>query len=249
MNAPPKGLSLARMRSLFILCMGGCLLLGCGQNGPIERPDNDLYGDLTSGAREIEVPAAPTAAPAGFDADYGGLNRTVWNKPERVISLFGDLTEKTVADIGAGTGFFSLRLAGKADKVIAIDIDPTFVTVLDSLKREKLPVSLHNRLETRLATSDDPLLAANEVDDIIMANVYMYMRQRVSYLRKLRAALRPGGQILIIDFKKQALPLGPPTDIKLSAETVVTELRRAGFRDISVDNELLDYQYVILVKL
>ena len=229
-----------------LLCL--VLLVACQPEKRVEQPADDRYGDLTSGPREIDAPGSAKSAPVGFDADYDGLNRTVWNKPERVLALLGDLTEKTVADIGAGTGFFSLRLAGKADKVIAVDIDPDFTTVLDSLKREKLPVALHNRLETRLATPDDPMLADGEVDDIILANVYMYMRNRTSYLRKLRKALRPDGQLLIIDFKKQPLPLGPPIDIKLPAETVVTELRRAGFRDISVDNEMLDYQYVILVK-
>ena len=224
-------------------------LCACAPEPRSEQPDNDLYGELTSGPREIDTDAPAATEPVGFDADYTGLNRTIWNKPERVIDLLGDLTEKTVADIGAGTGFFSLRLAGKADKVIAVDIDPTFVTVIDSLKRLQLPVALHNRLETRLATPDDPMLAEGEVDDIMLANVYMYMHNRTSYLRKLRKALRPGGQLLIIDFKKQELPLGPPADIKLPVETVVTELQRAGFRNISVDNELLDYQYVVLVKL
>ena len=234
-------------RPLYLLLLLGCLV-ACEPALRVEQPEDDTYGDLTSGPREIDADAGPRAAPAGFDADYTGLNRTIWNKPERVIDLLGDLTEKTVADIGAGTGFFSLRLAGKADKVIAVDIDPTFTTVLDSLKRERLPVALHNRLETRLASPEDPMLADREVDDIMLANVYMYMHNRVSYLRKLKRALRPGGQVLIVDFKKGELPLGPPDDIKLAPETVVTELRRAGFRDITVDKELLDYQYVILVR-
>ena len=234
---------------VLLLWLGACTSdSGKSRQPRNERPDNDLYGELTSGPLEIDAANTTAPSPAGFDADYTGLNRTIWNKPERVIALLGDLTEKTVADIGAGTGFFSLRLAGKADKVIAVDIDPTFTIVLDSLKRERLPVALHNRLETRLATPEDPMLADAEVDDIMLANVYMYMRNRVSYLRKLKKALRPGGQLLIVDFKKQELPLGPPADIKLPPETVVTELQRAGFRDISVDQELLDYQYVILVK-
>ena len=216
--------------------------------GKDQMPDNDLYGDLTSGTVD-SVTTTKGIGQVGFDADYGGLNRTIWNKPEQVMDLLGDLTEKTVADIGAGTGFFSLRLAGKADKVIALDIDPTYVSLLDSVKRVQLPAALHNRLETRLATPDDPKLQSHEIDAALLANVYMYMRNRVSYLRKVKASMRPGGKLLIIDFKKKALPLGPPVDIKLSMETVERELRQAGFKNVHADAELLDYQYIVMGQL
>lgn len=185
---------------------------------------------------------------AGISEDYTHTDRVIWQKPNMVIDLLGDLSEKSVADIGAGTGFFSLRLTPKAKKVIAIDIDPRFVNYLDSIRYLQLPESLQDRLETRLAKPTDPLLKAEEVDVAIIVNTVVYIRDRVGYLSNLKKGISPNGQLLIIDFKKKRTPVGPPQNLKVPAFQIEEELYKAGYTEVLVNDTALDYQYIIIAR-
>ena len=180
-------------------------------------------------------------------ADYESKDRGIWQKPDMVISLLGDLENKTVADIGAGTGYFTFRLVPKAKKVIGIDIDRRFIDFLDSVK-VRLPEKYRTRFETRLARPQDPLLRPAEVDAVMIVNTYAYIDDRVRYLRTLLKGLVPGGQLLIIDFKKNNLPIGPPEEYKIALSQVERELVTAGFRIHKIDKDALDYQYIILAE-
>lgn len=181
----------------------------------------------------------------GIAEDYLNTNRVIWQKPDLVLELIGDLSNKTVADIGAGTGFFSLRLAPFAKKVIAIDIDPQFVNYLDSIKGYELGSDMHSHLETRLADPDNPNLQPGEADIVIIVNTYMYLKNRVGYLQTLKNGLSEGGRLLIIDFKKKRMPLGPPQDIRVPLFQTEEDLYQAGYRDIITNDTALDYQYII----
>lgn len=178
-------------------------------------------------------------------ADYEDKDRGIWQKPELVISFLGDLQNETVADIGAGTGYFTFRLVPKAKKVIGIDIDPRFINFLDSVK-VRLPAMYRDRFESRLAKFDDPMLKAEEADNVVIVNTYAYIENRVQYLKTLYKGVTPGGQLLIIDFKKNNLPVGPPDEYKVSLAQVEHELSLAGFKVSKVDKDVLDYQYIIL---
>lgn len=238
-----------RLSVLFILATG--LLLGgltaCQSDSGGERGANDERP-------RIEVPPLdpspdpPTERKAGFAEDYLSTNRGIWQKPELVLNLLGDLEGKTVADIGAGTGFFSLRLAPKAEKVIAIDIDPRFVNFLDSLKIRELSPEMQSRLETRLAKPDDPLLGPEEADVVLIVNTYMYLKNRVDYLENLLKGISPGGILLIIDFKKKRTPVGPPSDVRIPLYQVEEDLYEAGYRNIQTNDTALDYQYIVIAE-
>ena len=171
--------------------------------------------------------------------------RDKWQKPNLVIEKLGDISGKTVADIGAGTGYFAFRLAEKAKKVIAIDIDQRFLDYIESKNR-----SLDKRLpiETRLVPEDDPRILPSEVDLVIIVNTYHHIENRRVYLNKLRENLKSGTRLVIVDFKKKKLPVGPPMDIKLSSTVVAKELRQAGFEKISVDDLSLVYQYIVIAN-
>jgi SAM-dependent methyltransferase len=171
--------------------------------------------------------------------------RAEWQKPQQVIANLGDLTGKTIADIGAGSGYFSFLLAEKAEKVIAIDIDQRFLDYINR-KNNSLPQELP--IETRLAEKNDPKLAAGEADMAIIVNSYHHIESRPDYFNNVREKLKPNGSLIVIDFFKRNLPVGPPVEMKLSEETVTEELKNAGFADISVDPETLPYQYIIFAK-
>jgi SAM-dependent methyltransferase len=177
---------------------------------------------------------------------YEPPDRVVWQKPEFVINKMGDLSEKTVADIGAASGFFSRRLTQHAKKVIAIEVDPKWIPYLDSTKMELKP-EYRNRLETRLATPTDSKLKPGEADIILIVNTYIYIQNRGAYLRHLLDVLPKGGQIIIVDFKKKRMPIRvPPNSIRLELFEVENELVEAGFSHIISDDQSLDYQYIVI---
>jgi len=132
-------------------------------------------GEATPATRE----GTPDSASAieNLFSDSEDRDRNIWQKPEMVISMLGDLNGKTVADIGAGSGYFAFRLTPKAEKVIGIDIDPGFISFLDSMK-VRLPESYRNRFESRLAKPDDPMLGPGEADAVIIVNTYAYIDNR-----------------------------------------------------------------------
>jgi ubiquinone/menaquinone biosynthesis C-methylase UbiE len=175
---------------------------------------------------------------------YEDEDRVVWQKPEIILSKIGDLNGKIVADIGAGTGYFSFRMLKDAKKVIALDIEPRFLRFIDSISLE-LPASMSSKLETRLVESQNANLKPNEIDAALMVNTYMYVNNRVDYLKQLYNGVSVGGKVVIIDFKKQDLLFGPALDEKLAANEVVKELQSAGFQTITLDEQSLDYQYIV----
>lgn len=220
------------------------------------RHESPNVADAPSLAREKAAPATSVSEPVplpktgagNFEslvADYESKERGIWQKPELVISLLGDLSDKTVADIGAGTGYFTFRMVPKAKKVIGIDIDQRFINFLDSVN-VRLPEQYRKRFESRLAKPDDPLLKAGEADAVVVVNTYGYIQNRVQYLKTLSKGMSLGAKLLIIDFKKNNLPIGPPDEFKVALAQVEKELISAGFAIEKIDSETLDYQYIIL---
>lgn len=201
----------------------------------------------TTVSEPLPLPSTGEGNFEGLVADYESKDRVIWQKPDMVISQLGNLQGKTVADIGAGTGYFAFRMVPKAKKVIGIEIDPRFIQFMDSIK-VRLPEQYRDRFEPRLAYPDNPLLRAGEADAAIIVNTYGYIDNRVQYLRKLREGISANGKLLIIDFKKNNLPVGPPDEFKVAASQVEHELRTAGFEVEKIDNETLDYQYIVLAR-
>ena len=173
--------------------------------------------------------------------------RQVWQKPNLVIDLLGDLEDKTIADIGAGTGYFAIRLAEKAKKVIAIEIDERFINFIDSVKLANLAEEFHSNLETRITVSSSSGLKAGEADVILMVNTYSYIDNRSKYFRTLKSRLRPGGRLVVVDFKKKRIGIDYPSQSdRLPLYVVENELIDAGFSIQSSDDCSLEYQYILL---
>lgn len=182
---------------------------------------------------------------AYFNESDNEPDRVIWQKPEMVMELLGNLKNKVVADIGAGTGFFTFRLLQQAKKVIAVDIDKAPLDKMRSLA-QKLDTSIAGKLEIKLASPSDPGLEPESVDIVFMSNTYMYIDSRIQYLRNLRKYLKKGAEILIIDYKKKSLPFGPPIEERIDLGTVEEELTAAGYRIRRSDDVSLDYQYIVL---
>jgi ubiquinone/menaquinone biosynthesis C-methylase UbiE len=170
--------------------------------------------------------------------------RAQWQKPERVIAALGPLPGKTVADIGAGTGYFAFPIAKQAGKVIAIDIDERFLRYIDEKKQNR---KIAANLETRRTSPDSPGLKRHEADAVLIVDTYHHIEERVKYLKRLRKGLRENGVLVIVDFKKKKTPHGPPLELRLSEKEVEKEMESAGYR-VFIDGETLPYQYIIQAR-
>lgn len=171
-----------------------------------------------------------------------------WQNPDQVISMLGNLDQKTVADIGAGSGYFTFKMARQAQKVIAIDVDFRFLDYIEN-KKSELNKEVASNIETRLALPGDAKLDPREVDVILIVNSYPFIESRVDYFKKVRKSLRDNGYMMIVSFKKGELPFGPDEAQKVSSLKVASELKKAGFNIEYVDDVTLPYQYIVKAKL
>ena len=182
---------------------------------------------------------------AKFEEAFDNPERAAWQKPEHVIALMEIAPGMTVVDLGAGTGFFAPHLAaavGKEGKVLALDVEPNMV---EHLEKRAAEAGLA-QVEPRLAATDDPGLAPGSVDRILIVNTWHHIDDRGPYSAKLRAALRPGGSIWVVDFDKTSSK-GPPAQHKLEPREVIAELAAGGLVAEQVSEELSD-QYVVVAR-
>ncbi|MBT8454431.1 MAG: class I SAM-dependent methyltransferase [Deltaproteobacteria bacterium] len=172
--------------------------------------------------------------------------RDDWQMPEAVVERLACGPGMTVVDLGAGTGYFAGYLSaavGREGRVLALDIDRSMVDRIEArIDRDELP-----NVEPGVIGAADPGLAPRSVDRILIVNTWHHISNRLDYADKLRAALRPGGLVLIVDFTIES-PHGPPPGMRLTHDTVVRELRAAGFEARLVEAPL-PYQYLVAGRL
>lgn len=226
--------SFSSLLTLFIL---GILLYACQEKEAKPIVDTTVQQDTM-----VEEQIIPINQDENKDRD-------LWQKPQIVLDMLGDLSEKTVADIGAGTGYFTFRFALEAKKVIAIDIENQFLEIINTFKRS-LPNYIQDRIETRLAKPNDPLLQDEEVDLIVIINTIGFIEGRKNYLRKLLPALKEGGKLVIVDYKMKNLPLeiAPPIEDRVPLYVIQNELQENGYVDIISNDTSLDYQYIVFAS-
>ncbi|MEX1189564.1 MAG: methyltransferase domain-containing protein [Bacteroidia bacterium] len=170
--------------------------------------------------------------------------RDAYQQPEKVLSFLGNLKNKRIIDIGAGSGYFSIKLAKAGASVIAADVSDEFQEYLKrKIEKEKI-----ENIELRKIPYDDPALSNQEVDIAFIVNTYHHIENRVEYFKKVKSGIKSEGELVIIDFFKTEIHVGPPVEHKISIDQVIAELKAAGFRDFSVNVSLLEFQYIIQAK-
>jgi predicted methyltransferase len=153
--------------------------------------------------------------------------RDEWQRPGLVVAAAGLTDDQVVADIGAGTGYLEVHLSravGASGRVLALDVNPDLV---EHMKQRFHDAGLNN-VEARGLRHDDPGLEPASVDRVLIIDLWHHLHDRVGYGRKLRAALRPEGRVLVID-RDAASSYAPPVEMRISVETVIGELEAAGF--------------------
>jgi len=175
---------------------------------------------------------------------FESTERDEYQQPEKVLQYLGDLQDKTIMDIGAGSGYFSVKLAAKGAKVIAADVDDKFQTYIkERIQKEQL-----QNIETRKIPYDSPSLQDEEADMVLIVNTYHHIENRVDYFAKVKKGTKSDGELIIIDFFKSEAPVGPPVNHKIAIDVVIDELKKAGYSSFEVKVDLLPYQYIIKAK-
>jgi ubiquinone/menaquinone biosynthesis C-methylase UbiE len=165
--------------------------------------------------------------------------------PDRVVRALKLKKGQTIAEIGSGPGYFTLRLAravGKNGSVLAVEVEPKLITIL----RHRLEKERVASVTPVLSLAQDPFLPPCACDFILAVNVFHHFRELPAYLRRLKRSLRRGGRIANIDFHKRELPIGPPADHKLSREDFLKAARRAGLRLVA-EPTFLPHQYFLVL--
>jgi len=182
---------------------------------------------------------------AGYVAKMEDPARAEWQKPDEVVRALGLAKGQIACDVGAGPGYFALRLAravGEAGHVYAVDVEPRILTVL----RDRIRESGLRNVSPILSLPDDALLPAGACDVILIVDTYHHFPDGPAYLRRLARALKPGGHIANVDFHKRELPVGPPPEHKIAREDFLAEATAAGLRLVR-EHPFLPYQYFVVL--
>jgi arsenite methyltransferase len=172
--------------------------------------------------------------------------RDAWQQPEAVINSLGIRPGDDAADLGAGSGYFTVRLAqavGPTGNVYAVDVDPQ---MLEYIERRAAEQQLDN-IQTILAEPNDPKLGSASVDLIFICNTLHHISDRGSFYPLLARALRPGGRLVDIDFQKRASSAGPSLEMRIAKKDVIREIEAAGFR-LTKQFDFLEYQYFLVFE-
>jgi ubiquinone/menaquinone biosynthesis C-methylase UbiE len=168
-------------------------------------------------------------------------------QPSKAIKALGIKPGQTVADVGAGSGYYTVRLAkqvGPIGRVFATDIQPEMLSLLRKrLTRERL-----DNVELVQATETDPRLPAGQLDLILMVDVYHELARPQEVLRRLRAALKPDGRLVLIEFRKESSWVPIREEHKMSVKEARIELEAEGYRfDRVID--VLPWQHILVFRL
>lgn len=169
--------------------------------------------------------------------------RDAWQKPHEVIRALALKPDAVVADIGSGTGYFAIRFAHMVSKgkVYGLDTEPGMVKYLAERAKR---MGLANLVSAR-AEPGDPRLP-EKADLAVLVDVYHHVEDRERYFGELRASLKPGGRVAIIDFRMDS-PEGPPKAARIAPGQVKSELQKAGYM-LDKEHAFLPNQYFLVFR-
>lgn len=169
--------------------------------------------------------------------------RDAWQMPDRVIAALALQPGQSVADLGAGTGYFSVRLA-KAQPtatVYAVDVEPSMVAHL-----AKRAAAEHLKNIVAVQAAADRTNLPQPVDVVLLVDVYHHLPNRPAYFRELQKSLKPNARVAIVDFRKDS-PEGPPVEFRFTAEQIEAEMKEAGFT-LDVSHTFLPRQHFLVFR-
>lgn len=182
--------------------------------------------------------------------DFGLLempDRDQWQRPDQIMDALGIAEAAVVADVGAGSGWFTVRLArrvGPNGQVYAQDVQ---LEGLRSTRRRVRREGLTN-VTPVLGLGSDPRLPVNTFDAVLIVDAYHEIEDRVTLLSNVARALKPHGRIGVVAFKVGGGGPGPPVNERVSPEVVREDAKRAGLRVLKEETFLLFQYFLVLVR-
>ena len=201
-------------------------LTGCnGQTANKHEPATEQrFSDIDKWVRMFENP-----------------ERVKWSKPAEVVRAMELRPSDIVADIGAGTGYFTrlIAMAVPQGKAIGLDIEDSMVKYMkDDAKKLGL-----NNYDAKVVPTDSAKLASNSVNIVFLSNTYHHISNRVDYFKAVAKGLKKDGRVVIVDFYKDS-KIGPPRDHKLAKSVALKEMKEAGYKLVKTHN-VLEHQYFL----
>jgi len=200
--------------------------------------------------------AAETPASAGSSSSFtvsvptaymDDPRRVEWQMPDRLLEYLLLKEGETVADIGAGTGYFSLQFArkvGKSGTVYALDVDESMVKLIEK-RAQKEGIA---NVRAKLAPYDSPGIAKGVADLVFICDTYLFFENRVAYMQHVRETLKRGGRLAIVSFNGNAeIPGAPPRHKMIPKEKAISEIQSAGFT-LEADFLFLPFQDFLLFR-
>jgi predicted methyltransferase len=180
-------------------------------------------------------------------SDLGLLDapdRDLWQRPDQIMDALGIADASVVADIGAGSGWFTIRLArrvGPQGLVYAEDVQKEMINaIVRRVGREGF-----NNVTPKLGTNNDPRLPDSALDAVLMVDAYHEVEDRVTMLANMAKSLKPQGRLGIVDFRLDGTGPGPAPDERVSPDVVVNDAKKAGLRLIRQE-PFLPFQYFLI---
>lgn len=262
--------STLRMVAAFVSCL---LLIGCAKDvtpsSGGDRPpasDANVLAQPSNGSATPTDEHIPTNPPIDCPLLKQGIDpshmrpfedveryiafleredRAVWQRPDDVVEALGLTGDETVVDLGAGSGYFSFRLAKALPRgeVIAADIEPEMIRHI----HHKVMAEGIENLEARLISAAAPSLPP-DVDLVFICDVLHHVSDRPAWLAAITKGMPPGSRLALIEFKEGDLPEGPPESAKIPREELVKLVTNAGLVLTSERANLLPYQTFLVFR-
>jgi len=213
-----------RRLSLLILCVS-VSLWPVGLSGQQPRPHGRLFPPQDLGL--LEAP-----------------DRDLWQRPDQIMDSLAIADASVVADVGAGSGWFSIHLARRVGPQGIVYAEDVQREMLNAISRRVLREGLAN-VRPVLGRASDPRLPAGVIDAVLLVGVYHEIEDRVTMLRNIAASLKPQGRIGVVDFRLDGTGPGPEPDERVSPDVVVRDAKNAGLRLIRQE-PFLQYQYFLI---
>jgi ubiquinone/menaquinone biosynthesis C-methylase UbiE len=179
--------------------------------------------------------------------EFEDADRDAQQKPDEVVRALELSSGDVVADIGAGTGYFTRRFAeavGDRGIAYAVDLEPNMLQYIAERAEKDGQVNI----VPVLATASSPMLAPESVDLVFICNTIHHIANRDRYYQVLARNLRDGGRLAVVDFRKDAdIERGPDQAMRIAKESVVDELTAAGFRLVE-QHDFLPVQYFLVFE-
>jgi SAM-dependent methyltransferase len=173
-----------------------------------------------------------------------GPDRELYAKPDQVMDALGVADGSVVAEVGAGGGWFTVRLAkrvGPQGLVYAEDIQEQMI---ESIERRMQRENLHN-VRTVLGKPDDARLPDDALDAVLIVETYYEFEKPVALLRNVKDSLKPNGRLAVVDWRKDGLGPGPPMEDRVDEADVIAQAEAAGLRLVSRET-FLPYEFMLV---